>query len=394
MYKNYTFIIVVAISLLISCSKENEPDVEEPEAESKDTYVLITTPSFVSPVSYIQTIDDLDVPEIDNSGAVEYLTAGFYQHKNMFFSCNYTDNFVTRFLIDENKQLVEDVKIDLGGTTGKIWFKNDNTAYTYETTGFQVIIFDPAEMIIKEKIDLSMLKREDVPYMELYDVVERDGKLFIPVLLSTYPHSTALDSIHVAVIDLPSSSLEKVLKTGISQSVGAGIHSRICMGFDESNDLYLMAHLSSGLGGSSKPSGLLRIKSGSTEFDPDYFWNMTEATGQHIAESFHYIGNGLAFITVGYKDLINPDDLMSPILDPVYKWWLADLNTKTVKELGLPATKGFNTSWVFKHGSDYLVPIGNNTEQAIYKYNLENEQVTGKIITNGLPITFLKLIPE
>ncbi|MEE4284528.1 MAG: DUF4374 domain-containing protein [Mariniphaga sp.] len=384
----------MTIVMLASCSKENEQEIEEPEVEQEDTYVLITTPSFVSPVSYIQTINDLDVPEIDNSGAAEYLTAGFYQHKNMFFSCNYTDNFVVRFLIDENNKLVEDLKIDLGGTTGKIWFKDDNTAYTYETTGFQVKIFDPTQMVIKETIDLSMLKRDDVPYMELYDVVERDGKLFIPVLLSTYPHSTALDSIHIAIIDLPSSSLEKVIKTGISQSVGAGIHSRICMGFDENKDLYLMAHLSSGLGGSSKPSGLLRIKSGSTEFDPEYFWNMTEATGQHIAESFHYIGNGKAFITVGYKGLINPNNLMSPILDPVYKWWIADLNAKTVKELGLPATKGFNTSWVFKYGDDYLIPIGNNNEQAIYKYNPESEQVTGKIITNGLPITFLQTIPE
>lgn len=387
------FKLLLAVLLLASCSK-SESDTNEPGSESENTYILITTPSFVSPVSYIQTIDDLDVPEIDNSGATEYLTAGFYQHKNMFFSCNYTDNFVVRFLIDENNKLVEDVKIDLGGTTGKIWFKNDNTAYTYETTGFQVKIFDPAQMVIKETIDLSMLKRADVPFMELYDVVERDGKLFIPLLLSTVPHSAALDSIHVAIIDLPSSSLEKVIKTDISQSVGAGIHTRVCMGLDENKDLYLMAHLSSGLGGSSKPSGLLRIKSGSTEFDPEYFWNMTEATGQHIAESFHYIGNGKAFITVGEKGLINPNNLMSPILDPVYKWWIADLNTKTVKELGLPATKGFNTSWVYEYGNDYLIPIGNNNEQAIYKYNLENEMVTGKIITNGLPITFLQLLTE
>jgi hypothetical protein len=60
----------------------------------------------------------------------------------------------------------------------------------------------------------------------------------------------------------------------------------------------------------------------------------------------------------------------------------------------LPATKGFNTSWVFKYGDDYLIPIGNNNEQAIYKYNPESEQVTGKIMTNGLPITFLQTIPE
>jgi hypothetical protein len=230
--------------------------------------------------------------------------------------------------------------------------------------------------------------------MELYDVLERDDKLFIPLLLSTQPHSQALDSVHIAVVDLATDSFEKVIKTGITQSVGAGIHSRVCMGLDENNDLYMMAHLSSGLGGSSNPSGLLRIRSGVTDFDPDYFWNMTEATGQHIAESFHYIGNGKALITVGYKGLVNPDDLMSPILDPVYKWWLADLTNGTVGELNLPETKGFNTSWVLKDGNDYLIPIGNNQEEAIYRYNLESETVKGKILTNGLPIAFLKVVRD
>ena len=214
---------------MASCSDSDDP-VEEPELPvEKETFVLVTTPSFVSPVSYIQTIDDLDVASIDNSNAREYLTAGFYQYKDMFYSCNYTDKFVTRFLIDDNNELVEDVKIDLGGTTGRIWFQDDQTAYTYENTGFQLKVFDPSDMIITKTIDLSMLKRDDAPFMELYDVIERDNKLFIPLLLSTYPHSAALDSVHIAVLSLPSGSLDKIIKTGITQSVGAGIHSRICM---------------------------------------------------------------------------------------------------------------------------------------------------------------------
>jgi hypothetical protein len=376
----------------LSCSQD-DPGPELP-IPGGDRYVLVTTPSFVSPVSYYQTISDLDVAEIDNSGATEYLTAGFYQYKNMFYSCNYTDNFITRFMLDDQDRLVEDVKIDLGGLTGRIWFKDDETAYSYTSTGFQVKIFDPTEMVIRESIDLSMLKRPDAPYMELYDVVDRDGKLFIPLLLSTKAHSEALDSIHIALVDLASSSLEKVIKTGISQSVGSGLHSRVCMGMDENKDLYMVAHLSSGLGGSDKPSGLLRIKSGSTEIDPDYFWNLTEATGDKRAESFHYIGKGKAFISVGYSELINPDDFMSPILDPVYKWWIADLNARSVEEMGLPVTKAFSASWVYPLGDEYLIPIANQEEEAMYRYNPATGSSSGKILTNGMPISFLEINPE
>jgi hypothetical protein len=66
----------------------------------------------------------------------------------------------------------------------------------------------------------------------------------------------------------------------------------------------------------------------------------------------------------------------------------------SVKEMNLPETKGFNTSWVMKEGDDYLIPIGNKEEQAIYRYNLESETVKSKMLTNGLPITFLKVSSE
>ncbi len=380
--KKILIIFFIAPIFLFSCEEDEMPVI----SGTGKGYVLVTMPSFVAPTSYMQVVESLDTASIDNSNAREYMSAGLFKYNNMYFSANYSDNFIVRFRVNDNGSLQEDLKMNLGGKPGRIWFKNENTAYTYENTSFKVKIFDPTEMFIKETIDLSMVKRDDVPFMELYDIIERDGKLFIPLNLSLQWHSAALDSVHIAVVDLQTKQFEKIIKSGKSQTAGAGILTRTCMAIDENNDLYFTAHLSTGGGGSSKPSALMRIKSGSTEFDSTYFWNLTEATGGKRAEAFHYMGNGKAFITVGYAELIDNDNAMSSILDPVYKWWYMDMNNKTVKELPLPVTKGFNTNWVQTYNGNYLLPIGNNDETGIYEYSLSENKVINKISTNGLPI--------
>lgn len=384
--KNKLIIILVSFFLL-GCEKDEMPNI----SGTGKGFVLVTMPSFVAPTSYMQVVETLDTATIDNSKATEYMSAGLYKYNNMFYSANYSNNYIVHFIINDAGQLQEDVKLDMGGKPGKIWFKNENTAYTYENTSFKVKVFDPSEMIIKETIDLSAVQRDDVPFMELYDIIERDGKLFIPLILSLQWHSTAIDSVHIAVVDLEKKQLEKIIKSGKSQTTGAGILTRTCMAIDENNDLYFTTHLSTGGGGSSKPSALMRIRSGSTDFDTTYFWNLTEATGGKRAEAFHYIGNGKAFITVGYAELIDPDNNMSSILDPVYKWWYMDMNNKTLLELPLPVTKGFNTNWVQPYNDNYLLPIGNNNETGIYEYSLSENKVINTISTNGLPICLHKI---
>ncbi len=383
----YNIILILITIFLYNCEKNEMPDI----SGSGKGYILVTTPTFVSPTSYLQVVESMDSTAVGNSNALEYMSAGMFKYNNMFFSANYSDNFIVRFLVNESGQLQEDVKIDLGGKPGRIWFKDGHTAFTYENTSFKVKIFDPTEMIIKETIDLSMVKRKDVPFLELYDIIERDGKVFIPLNLSLQWHSTALDSVHIAVVDLETKKLEKIIKSGKSQTAGAGILTRTCMAIDENNDLYFTTHLSTGGGGSSKPSGLMRIKSGSTDFDTTYFWDLTEATGGHRAEAFHYTGNGKAFITVGYPELINPDNAMSSILDPVYKWWHIDITNKTAAQLPMPATKGFNANWVMAYKDNYLIPIGNNDETSIYEYSISGDKVIRKITTNGLPISLHKI---
>jgi hypothetical protein len=59
--------------------------------------------------------------------------------------------------------------------------------------------------------------------------------------------------------------------------------------------------------------------------------------------------------------------------------------------LDLPVTKGFNTSWAIVHKNNYLLPIANNQETAIYEYSLTQGKQIRKITTNGEPISFIEL---
>jgi hypothetical protein len=381
-------ILLSGMMFFYACKKndtENQPQVN-------GEYVLCTTSSFISPTGNIQKVGSLDtITSINNNNSLEYMTSGMYSYGNMLFSCNYTDNYIVRLKINDAGKIEEDVKIDVGGKTGKIWFKDSHTAYTYENSTFKIRIFDPTEMILKGQIDLSMLKRSDVPFMELYDIIERNGKLFVPINLALRWHSTAIDSVYIAVADVASLQFEKIIKSGMSQTAGGALHSCKAMAIDENKDIYFTAHLSNGTGGSSKPSGLMRIKSGATDFDDTYFWNLTEATNNHRADAFYYIGNGKAFITVGYPELLNPNNNMSLLLDPVFKWWFIDLKAKSAIELDLPVTKGFNTSWAIEYNKNYLLPIANNEETAIYEYSLTQGKQIRKIGTNGEPISFIEL---
>ncbi|MFW6371262.1 MAG: hypothetical protein ACOC10_08680, partial [Bacteroidota bacterium] len=74
-----------------------------------------------------------------------------------------------------------------------------------------------------------------------------------------------------------------------------------------------------------------------------------------------------------------------------YKWWYMDMNNKTLLELPLPVTKGFNTNWVQPYNDNYLLPIGNNNETGIYEYSLSENKVINTISTNGLPICLHKI---
>ncbi|MEL6536036.1 MAG: DUF4374 domain-containing protein, partial [Bacteroidota bacterium] len=130
---------------------------------------------------------------------------------------------------------------------------------------------------------------------------------------------------------------------------------------------------------SDKPSGILRIKAGETDFDPDYFFDLTEATGGNCFGLYH-VGNGQAFTTVSEND----DNWFGfDGANPSFRYRKIDLTAGTDGgdlDASLPNTFAASRTLFFTKVADdeWLFPIAGSSEDALYRYVPSTGEVSQK----------------
>jgi hypothetical protein len=81
--------------------------------------------------------------------------------------------------------------------------------------------------------------------------------------------------VQVLIIDVNNGN--SIVSATDSRSTWAGsVNEQKSLFFDESGDMYIFCVASYGFGGPSQKCGFLRIKSGETSFDPNYFFNVAD----------------------------------------------------------------------------------------------------------------------
>ena len=150
------------------------------------------------------------------------------------------------------------------------------------------------------------------------------------------------------------------------------------MFIDEKGDLYVTCWGSYGYVPDQK-FGLLRIKKGATEFDPDYCFNMTDMNVEGVqggklqySISNFYAGNGELYVLAYCPAFASASpDYINEKTNYCLK---ADLYHCTMKALNLPRTNGYSCA-INKYGDDIL--FGLATEQngtGIFTYNRKTDQ--------------------
>lgn len=154
----------------------------------------------------------------------------------------------------------------------------------------------------------------DVPVLSIYDTT-RDWifhtglqvrgtqvfEAFYPVSAATYATQNT-DTNYIAVLSYPGFVLQKVIKDARTGPSGA-FNTRSGLFKTESGDLYAVSTSSfaNGYSQSTKAAGILKIASGSTDFDASYYFNTDSVpNGGKIAHAI-YIGNGKLFAAVTNK---------------------------------------------------------------------------------------------
>jgi len=205
----------------------------------------------------------------------------------------------------------------------------------------------------------------------------RDGKLFIPfhkLDAQGYFTTPDPDKAYVAVYDYPNTSRDpiKIIEDDRTSNIGVnGATTGLIEA--ENGDLYsfscgaMMAGFSPA---STKPSGILKISSGQTEFNSSYFFNIEAATNGGKLFWFDYVGDNKAIARILTED--------NGILWDAYgrttfnqKLVIIDLVDQTVTDIAnVPLHAKRYSSPVYVHEGKVYVSVETSSDAYVYEVKI------------------------
>ncbi|MDQ1090387.1 DUF4374 domain-containing protein [Siphonobacter sp. SORGH_AS_1065] len=179
--------------------------------------------------------------------------------------------------------------------------------------------------------------------------------------------SFVVDGVRALVYDYPSMNNMKVIQTKATAG-GIGYDYLSTLDKDEDGNHYFVVSAGkfwTGLGGKS---GIVRIKKGESDFDKDYFFDVTTPLGkQACLMGLNYVSNGIAFGTVQFEEMMTSIRDRYKNIAQVVK---LDLKNQKVTLMNSPLSPvGMVRSPLVYNGKYYtsIAPI--NAEAFIYEFD-------------------------
>lgn len=378
--------LAAATLLLTACDKNNEPD----SAPTVATNYAVSTVggAFPSQTTYIQGLPDLNGTTLDTKNATEQASfAAMWNYKQAVYMSKFAaPATLTKYTFDPaTGRPVEAGRLVVPGanTFSDVQFVSDTEAYASVGGGLaRLVKFNPTTFVTTGEVSLAKLQKTGARSTYYLGSMVRGTKLFWAVYYENSAFNPLTDSAHVAVIDLPTGQIERVISDGRTGRVFSS-GAVECFSKDANGDIYVQ-----GDGTSRVPSGVLRIKAGETRFDPTYFFDLKAATGKDCKGLYHF-GNGLAFTT----RIEDPTDSYE-FNGPNYKYYKLDLNARTSGGAlpGLPQIYGSQSSLVRKFDDqNLLLSVNTKTQNSVYQYKLSDGTITKKMDVPGLLTGLAKL---
>ncbi|WP_299434862.1 DUF4374 domain-containing protein [uncultured Maribacter sp.] len=388
------FLGVLTLALTVGCSSDDSSNDDSPSMKKEIKFGMATVSgAWPNTTTYLQGFENLNFSTIGNDKATELtgtssvVVEGEYMYAKPFGA---PANLV-KYKFDENGLAQEDNKIVVPGanTFSTIHFKDENTAYATVAGGIsKLIVFDPTTMRIQDEVSLKDVTDKFPEANRTYylDMVERDNKLFMTV---HYENNFVPinDHAYVAIINLETNTVEKVIEDQRTGMLFGGPTSNAGMIKMANGDIYVQGKGTSD-GGGNAPSGIVRIKNGTSEFDADYFLNLSEATGNICYGILH--ANGKTY-TAKVED--ETDFWEFSTGNPQFKYFEIDLENKTSlgAVVGLPTTYGTRGMSVTSfNDNEVAFTIATNDENALYELNAGANTPTKMFTSTGGYITGFK----
>lgn len=347
---------MIALSIL-SLSSCKDDDGDDPgldtsaitELDAKRYTIALKSDSDGEP-EFLVTTDDLMSGEINSSEGIEQIGWRYMlQAGNTIFSSGYIDeNICASYSINDNEKLALKSEFIFDNSLTVFGISEDEqTLIGMETvtTGESV---NKVSLINTVTGNVSSI--QTIP--NLYDantgtvgyptaLLTRGDKLFIPFIkyseVGDFTNPVS-DTAYVAVFSYPNMQFEKYIKDARTGYIGThGATTGLVR--NEFGDLYSFSSTSTvaGLSQADKPSGILKIKTGETDFDTDYFFNVEEATGGDKIFRMHYLGNGKAYARLITDETQGPWETWTAygrsVQSFTQKSVIIDLESKTITDI-------------------------------------------------------------
>lgn len=382
-FKSIYTLLAISVIGFTSCSE----DVETP-AQQDFGYTLAFTAqgSANESTDYLLTTESLMEGEISAvATGIEQTGWRYMAHQNntVFSIGYYDDNNAIGYGLDENGNVVEKGRFVFQNTLDMVGRGDDNTMLAMEVPriGFADRIFhvvDVNNIGLRSTVSTPIWEnRADSLVAWPTALMVRDDKLFVPF----YPlhargdfTTPSTDTAYVAVYSYPDLSFEKYIKDTRTGPLGVyGCFNGMIQA--ENGDLYTYSSssLACGFTQQTKPSGLLRIRDGETEFDDSYFFDFEAATGGKI-NFIEYTGNGKLLANV----VVDDSGLWGAYVtgNEISKLMVLDLEAQTATDVAnVPLHGGFyGDPWMVEDGKVYM---SINTAQDSYIYEIDPSTATG-----------------
>lgn len=386
--RNLLLILVLVSVLATACSSLTGSDDNDGEQEQVSNYTIAFTAqgSENESTDYILNTESLMEGEITAEGVGIEQTGWRYMvgHHNTLFSVGYfDDNNAIAYELDQNGNITETGRFVFENTLDLFGSADENTLLAMEIPRIDFADrvlhkIDPNSVSIQEKTPLRIWEsREDSLVAWPTALKVRDDKLFIPFykIHARGDFSTPqTDSSYVAVYSYPDLRFEKYITDTRMGPIGVyGLFNGMIEDEDGNFYGYSSASYANGFTTQSKPSGILRINNGETEFDQNYFFNVEEAAGGKI-NFLEYVGNGKALANIVIDDSVLWGSYSAN--NEIHKLVVLDLETQTATDVsGVPLHGGFYGSpWYVNDGKVYMSVT---TAESVHVYSVDVETATG-----------------
>ncbi|MEM8892441.1 MAG: DUF4374 domain-containing protein, partial [Bacteroidota bacterium] len=286
-----TLVLILAIGLF-SCEEEpvTPPDPGPQESQAR---VLLSIDLDAQGIYPLHVVDDAETGTADIADAQEILKSDgvimVETRDNFVYVNDFTGETFKKLEISEEGVLTEVGSVPNLGVNGNplYTFLDDNrilltsrqTAPADGVYSYQVI--NTSTMTEESSSTFTIPIQGDTAagfsYMYATQYIYFEGNVYVPFVEAGLDDGALYDEATVAVFNATTLEFVKKITSDKTAALANGFNPSSAI--SESGGLYLSSsNTSLYAGNESVPSGIVRIKAGQTEFDSDYFLDVTAAT--------------------------------------------------------------------------------------------------------------------